>query len=181
MSSATPSIEARLRGIEDRLEIYTLIAVHPPSADTGAAFYSSYIYLKDGKFDRGEGLPGAVGNEAIGALVRTEEHQAAINGGLRFARREPSTLVRGGAALQSDDQCRYLRKRDTAHTAGVDVDRSLRIAMRYPFLLRPNLANRDVVTNSAHPLMQIGNLKRKIMDVLAPTLSVIGKFNEIFI
>jgi hypothetical protein len=53
--------------------------------------------------------------------------------------------------------------------------------MRYPFLLRPNLANRDVVTNSAHPLMQIGNLKRKIMDVLAPTLSVIGKFNEIFI
>jgi hypothetical protein len=128
MSSATPSIEARLREIEDRLEIYTLIAAHPPSADTGAAFCTSYIYFEDGKFDRGEGLPGAVGNEAIGALVRTEEHQAAINGGLRFARREPSTLVRGGAALQSDDQCRYLRKRDTAHTAGVDVDRSLRIA-----------------------------------------------------
>ena len=40
MSSATPSIEARLRGIEDRLEIYTLIAAHPLSADTGAAFYS---------------------------------------------------------------------------------------------------------------------------------------------
>ena len=64
MSSATPSIEARLRGIEDRLEIYTLIAAHPPSADTGAAFYSSYIYLEDGEFGRGESLPGAVGARA---------------------------------------------------------------------------------------------------------------------
>jgi hypothetical protein len=67
MSSATPSIEARLREIEDRLEIYTLIAAHPPSADTGAAFYSRYIYLEDGEFDRGESLPGAVGNEARGS------------------------------------------------------------------------------------------------------------------
>ena len=64
MSSATPSIEARLREIEDRLEIYTLIAAHPPSADTGAAFYSSYIYLEDGEFGRGESLPGAVGARA---------------------------------------------------------------------------------------------------------------------
>lgn len=86
--------------MRSKIVIYTLIAAHPPSADTGAAFCSSYIYLEDGKFNRGEGLPGAVGNEAIGALVRTEEHQAAINGGLRFARREPSTLVRGGAALK---------------------------------------------------------------------------------
>jgi hypothetical protein len=51
-----------------------------------------------------------------------------------------------------------------------------------PFLLRPQTSRTETsVTNSAHPLMQIGNLKRKITDVLAPTSSVIGKFNEIFI
>jgi hypothetical protein len=30
------TLEQRLRAIEDRLEIYNLIATHPPSADTGA-------------------------------------------------------------------------------------------------------------------------------------------------
>ena len=30
------SLEDRIRAVEDRLEIYNLIATHPPSADTGA-------------------------------------------------------------------------------------------------------------------------------------------------
>jgi hypothetical protein len=35
-----PSLEDRLRANEDRLAIYTLIASHPPSADTAAAYYT---------------------------------------------------------------------------------------------------------------------------------------------
>ena len=76
------SLDARLRDIEDRLEIQNLIASHPPSADTGADYYTNAVYTQDGVFDRGEGLLGAVGNEAIGAITRTPEHQQAIQGGL---------------------------------------------------------------------------------------------------
>ena len=35
------TLEQRLRLIEDRFEIYNLIASHPPSADTGAGGYTA--------------------------------------------------------------------------------------------------------------------------------------------
>src|SRR6266436_1916547 len=47
------TIEQRLRLIEDRLEIYNLIASHPPSADTGAGDYTASVWTEDGMFDRG--------------------------------------------------------------------------------------------------------------------------------
>jgi len=37
------SLEDRIRAIEDRLEIYNLIAGHPPSADTGAGAYAEAV------------------------------------------------------------------------------------------------------------------------------------------
>ena len=48
------SIEERLRTIEDRLEIYNVIASHPPSADTGGSDHISASWVDDGVFDRGE-------------------------------------------------------------------------------------------------------------------------------
>jgi len=76
------SLEARLQAIEDRLEIYNLIASHPPSADTGADYYTSAVYTEDGVFDRGEGLVGAVGNDAVAAITQSPEHQQAIQNGI---------------------------------------------------------------------------------------------------
>jgi hypothetical protein len=35
------TLEERLRPIEDRFDIYNLIANHPPSADTGAGDYTA--------------------------------------------------------------------------------------------------------------------------------------------
>ena len=66
------ALEARLRMVEDRLEIYNLIASHPPSADTGADYYTRAIYLEDGAMDLGGGK-GASGNVAVAAIVRTAE------------------------------------------------------------------------------------------------------------
>ena len=43
------SLDARLRDIEDRLEIYNLIASHPPSADTGADYYTAASSPTDGR------------------------------------------------------------------------------------------------------------------------------------
>jgi hypothetical protein len=79
--TATATLEERIRAIEDRLAIYNLIASHPPSADTGADYYTRAVYAEDGVFDRGPHAGGA-GREAVAAVVRTPEHQAAISGGL---------------------------------------------------------------------------------------------------
>ena len=59
MDQPSATLEQRIRAIEDRLEIYNLIAGHPPSADTGADYYAEAVYTDDGEFDRGAGLTGA--------------------------------------------------------------------------------------------------------------------------
>jgi hypothetical protein len=81
MPSAARTIEDRLRAIEDRLEIYDLIASHPPSADTGADYYTRVAYIDNGELDLGRGSA-VRGNEAIAAMTKTAPHQAAIAGGL---------------------------------------------------------------------------------------------------
>ena len=91
-------LEARLRDIEDRLEIYNLIASHPPSADTGADYYTTAVYTEDGAFDRGEGLTGAVGNTAIAAMTQSLGHQQAIQGGLAHFTALPHIELDGDAA-----------------------------------------------------------------------------------
>ena len=76
------SVEQRLRAIEDQLEIYALIASHPPSADTGADFYTRQVYTEDGVFDLGDEMEGARGNLAVAAITKTAGHQRAIASGL---------------------------------------------------------------------------------------------------
>ena len=76
-----PSLEDRLRAIEDRLAIYTLIASHPPSADTAAANYPREVYVEDGVFDRGPKLEGAFGVDAIAAFtLKCSKEQAKRSG-----------------------------------------------------------------------------------------------------
>ncbi len=65
---STPSQEDRLQAVEDRLAIYTLIASHPPSADTAAANYTHEVYTEDCVFDRGPKLEGAKGEMAMSNL-----------------------------------------------------------------------------------------------------------------
>jgi hypothetical protein len=75
------SLEDRIRAIEDRLEIYNLIAGHPPSADTGADYFTRAVYVADGELELGRGKATA-GNETIAAVTKSPAHQAAIAGGL---------------------------------------------------------------------------------------------------
>lgn len=44
-------VEARLRLIEDRLEIYNIVAAHPPIIDTGSGEYIGNFWAEDGEFD----------------------------------------------------------------------------------------------------------------------------------
>ncbi len=98
-ASEPKSLEARLRDIEDRLEIYNLIASHPPSADTGADFYTRAVFTEDGVFDRGESLDCTLGNEAIAAITLRSEHQEAIHGGLAHFAGLPHVELDGDTAF----------------------------------------------------------------------------------
>jgi hypothetical protein len=98
MSTLQTSVEDRLRMIEDTLAIYHLIASHPPAADTGTDRYYRNAFAKDGEIDLGGGK-GAAGNEAIAAIVKTPEHQAAIAGGLCHFAGLPRVELDGDTAV----------------------------------------------------------------------------------
>jgi SnoaL-like protein len=98
-AGAERSLEQRIRAIEDHLEIYNLVAGHPPSADTGADYYAEAVYAEDGEFDRGAGLTGGVGNKAIAAMLTSPAHQAAIAGGLAHFTGLPHVTIDGDDAV----------------------------------------------------------------------------------
>jgi hypothetical protein len=98
-ASPQQTIDERLRAIEDRLDILNLIASHPPSADTGADYFTEKVYTEDGVFDRGATLLGATGNKEIAAITQTPGHQAAISGGLAHFAGLPHIAIDGDEAV----------------------------------------------------------------------------------
>src|SRR5712691_1179731 len=92
------TVKARLRVVEDKLEILNLIASHPPSADTGADHHVRAIYLDDGVIDLGGGKA-ANGKDAVAAIVKTPGHQAAIAGGLAHFAGLPRIVLDGDKAV----------------------------------------------------------------------------------
>jgi hypothetical protein len=97
-TDAAKTIEDRIRAIEDRLEIYNLIASHPPSADTGAQPYIQSIFLDDSVLDLG-GAKRADGSAAISHIVTRPEHGAAIKGGLAHFAGLPHVMIDGDSAV----------------------------------------------------------------------------------
>jgi hypothetical protein len=97
--NSPPALEQRLRAVEDHLAILNLIASHPPSADTGADYYTAQVYAEDGEFDRGANLMGAKGNTEIAAIMQTPGHQAAIAGGLAHFAGLPHIVIDGDEAV----------------------------------------------------------------------------------
>jgi hypothetical protein len=93
------SLEERTRAIEDRLEIYNLIASHPPSADTGDRDHVAASWAEDGVFDRGENLASPRGRESIADHVLAPEHQAAIARGLAHFTGLPHVVIEGDRAV----------------------------------------------------------------------------------
>ncbi len=92
------TLEDRIRTIEDRLEIYNLIASHPPSADTGGKDHIAACWVEDGSFDRGEGLSSPRGRMALSEQVVSPAHQAAIAGGLAHFTGLPFVKIDGDTA-----------------------------------------------------------------------------------
>jgi len=93
------TLEQRLRLIEDRLEIYNLIASHPPSADTGAGDYTASVWAEGGVFDRGAEFARPTGREAIAGGSSNPEHQRAIEQGIAHFAGLPYVRVTGDTAF----------------------------------------------------------------------------------
>ena len=98
MNAPHTTLEDRLRAVEDALAIYHLIASHPPAADTATDRYYRDAFTVDSEIDLGGGK-GATGNEAIAAIVKTPEHQAAVAGGLCHFTGLPRVEVKGDTAV----------------------------------------------------------------------------------
>src|SRR5260370_12592917 len=88
-----------MQDIEDWRALYTLIASHPPSADTAAANYAREVYEEDGVFDRGPKLEGGYGVDAIASFTLKPEHKEAIQGGLAHFAGLPLIDLRGDQAI----------------------------------------------------------------------------------
>ncbi|HJU15517.1 MAG TPA: nuclear transport factor 2 family protein [Stellaceae bacterium] len=98
-SSDGGTLEQRLRLIEDRLEIYNLIATHPPSADTGAGEYTASVWTEDGVFDRGADFSRPTGPAAIAGTSTSAEHHRAIEQGIAHFVGLPYVRVTGDTAF----------------------------------------------------------------------------------
>jgi len=92
------TLEERVRRIEDRLEIYNLIASHPISADTAAKVYIRSIYTEDGTLDLG-GTKLASGNEDISEMSQRQAHHDAIEAGLAHFAGLPYVEIDGDTAV----------------------------------------------------------------------------------
>src|SRR5260370_38639052 len=95
------SLEDRISAIGDRLEIYNLIASHPPSADTAGNDHIAASWVEDGVFDRGENLSSPRGRESIANQELSLDHQAATERGLAHFTSLPHAEIDGGAATDT--------------------------------------------------------------------------------
>ena len=93
------NLEQRLRMIEDRLEIYNLIASHPPSADIAAGDYTASVWTEDGVFDRGAEFPRPTDRMAIAGGSSNPEHHRAIEQGIAHFSGLPYVRVTGDTAF----------------------------------------------------------------------------------
>jgi SnoaL-like domain len=93
------TLEERLGLIEDRLEIYNLIASHPPSADTGAKDYTASVWTEDGVFDRGAEFARPTGRAAIAGGSAHPEHRRAIAQGIAHFAGLPYVRIAGDTAF----------------------------------------------------------------------------------
>jgi hypothetical protein len=98
MRADARTIEDRIRAIEDRLEIYNLIASHPPSADTGAQSYIQSIFTEDAVLDLG-GAKTATGSQTISEMPQRPAHQQAIKAGLAHFAGLPHITIDGDRAV----------------------------------------------------------------------------------
>jgi hypothetical protein len=91
------ALEARLRRVEDELEIMRLLASYGPAVDSGSSEAAARLWLEDGTYDVG-GRHRANGRSEIAALYEGSQHQDLIHQGSGHVTTIPRITVDGDRA-----------------------------------------------------------------------------------
>lgn len=97
LRTAVESLQARVRQLEDVVEITQLVAQYGPDVDSGSADATAALWTDDGTFD----AVGAIemrGRDEIAGMVRSDGHQSLIRNGCGHVLTSPHVVVRGDEA-----------------------------------------------------------------------------------
>jgi len=91
------SLAARVRTLEDQLEISQLVAQYGPDVDSGSAEAAAELWTSDGTFEA-VGAISMQGHEQIAAMVSGKGHQHLINHGCGHVLTVPHVVINGDEA-----------------------------------------------------------------------------------
>jgi len=97
LRATVATLAARLRHVEDQLEIIQLVAQYGPSVDSGSADATAALWTDDGMFD----AVGAItmrGHDEIAGMVNAAGHQSLILNGCGHVLTTPHVVVDGDEA-----------------------------------------------------------------------------------
>lgn len=112
-------LEARMKHLEDRLEIYDLVASYGPAVDAGSASTTAALWVEDGVYDVDTGS--YEGRDGIAAMVDSRLHQALLARGCAHVTSPPRIELDGDAAVAVSHSQLVLRREDGS---GFDVLRA---------------------------------------------------------
>jgi len=97
LRSEVAALTARVRALEDHIEITQLVAQYGPSVDSGSATATAELWTEDGVFDAVPFLQ-MRGRDEISAMVRSDGHQALILNGCGHVLTVPHVEIDGDTA-----------------------------------------------------------------------------------
>ena len=104
------ALEARIKGLEDQLAIYQLLATYGPSVDSRTGDVTASLWTQDGSYDFGSTpLEGA---ETVGSLVNIEPHIHYVADGCAHVISMPHITVEGDRAVATGYSRVYLNQGD---------------------------------------------------------------------
>jgi hypothetical protein len=97
MDSELAKLEARLRRVEDELEIVRLLAAYGPAVDSGSSRVAAELWSDAGVYDIG-GVARPAGHDELAAVYDGPQHQEIIGGGAAHLTGPPVVTVDGDRA-----------------------------------------------------------------------------------
>ncbi|MCM3882165.1 nuclear transport factor 2 family protein [Frankia sp. R82] len=94
-----PALEARLRAVEDELEIRRLILSYGPAADAGMAALAASVWQEDGLYDWDANGDPHVGRAGVEAMLLTDAHQGLTKAGVAHFAGPPLIQIDGDTAV----------------------------------------------------------------------------------
>lgn len=97
LRATVEALAARVRQLEDHIEITQLVAQYGPAVDSGSAEATAQLWTEDGTFD----AVGAItmhGRDEIAAMVRGDGHQGLILNGCGHVLTVPHVVIDGDEA-----------------------------------------------------------------------------------